>query len=56
VANIKTPQGREFANSYGVPHVTLMLFDGAGEIQQVLNGENTSANLENIFRDHLKNG
>jgi len=53
VANIQTPVGRSFANSHGVPHVTLMLFDGAGTVQQVLNGENTRANLERVFRDHL---
>lgn len=53
VANIKTPAGRDFANTHGVPHITLLLFDGAGQVQQVLNGSNTSANLERIFRTHL---
>jgi len=53
VANIKTPAGQALANQYGVPHVTLLLFDGAGELQQVLNGSNTSANLERVFRTHL---
>lgn len=53
VANIQTPQGREFANSHGVPHVTLMLFDGAGQVQEILNGPNTEANLIRIFRQHL---
>lgn len=54
VANIQTPAGRSFASQYGVPHVTLMLFDGTGEVQQVLNGPNTKENLTRIFEAHLK--
>lgn len=53
VANIQTPIGRDFANSHGVPHVTLMLFDGAGKVQQILNGPNTQENLTRVFRQHL---
>jgi len=47
--------GRELANQYGVPHVTLLFFDGAGGLQQALNGANTSANLERVFQAHLRN-
>ncbi|QMU56969.1 MAG: hypothetical protein GKR98_01370 [Boseongicola sp.] len=38
VASIKTEAGQMFASRFGVPHVTLMLFDGLGELEQVLNG------------------
>ena len=30
-ANIKTEKGKQFARKYGVPHVTLLFFDGKGQ-------------------------
>lgn len=49
VANIKTPKGRDFANRYGVPHVTLILFDGQGEVHDILNGSYQSDTLTRAF-------
>ncbi len=50
VANIRTPEGRSFANRYGVQHVTLLLFDNEGELQQVLQGQRASATLRSAFQ------
>ena len=38
VANIATTEGAAFAARYGVPHVTLLLFDENGEHQRTLSG------------------
>lgn len=50
VANIKSNKGRSFAARYGVPHVTLLLFDGKGELQQTLTGQRGSVELQTAFR------
>ena len=50
VANIKTNEGRDFANQFGVPHVTLLLFDGEGNLEDVLNGVRESETLVGRFR------
>lgn len=49
VANIRTKEGRRFASHYGVPHVTLLLFDGRGKLQQTLRGPRESNELEVTF-------
>ncbi|MEP4199126.1 MAG: thioredoxin family protein [Aliishimia sp.] len=49
VANINGDEGRSFAAKYGVPHVTLLLFNGAGELQQELRGVRDSKDLRPIF-------
>lgn len=54
VANIRQDKGRRLANQHGVQHVTLLLFDGDGERQEILAGPNSSANLERAFRRHLE--
>ena len=56
IANIRTPEGRRFATTHGVGHVTLLLFDGAGERRDVLVGANTSEHLERAFHRHLDAG
>lgn len=53
VANIRQEKGQRFASRHGVPHVTLLLFDGAGEHRHTLSGPNTADNLERAFRQHL---
>lgn len=53
VANIRTTEGRALASRYGVPHVTLLLFDGAGEMQRVLSGPNNRDFLRVQFAAHL---
>ena len=50
VANIKGPEGRQFANTHGVGHVTLLLFDGAGKRREVIRGEQHSDYLLQIFK------
>ena len=54
VANVKTEQGSAFAAYHGVPHVTLLLFDGAGEMVQVIRGPNNADVLRDMFDAHLK--
>lgn len=53
VANIRTNQGRALANRYGAPHVTLLLFDGAGTITEILTGPNDSDRLRDAFTAHI---
>lgn len=50
VANIKGPEGRQFANTHGVGHVTLLLFDGAGKRRDVIRGEQHSDYLLQFFK------
>jgi uncharacterized protein HemX len=49
VANIKTAKGREFANQHNVPHVTLLLFDKRGKLQNVLQGVRKKEELKTVF-------
>lgn len=53
VANIRTAEGRAMADRYGVPHVTLLLFDGAGEMQDILSGPNNRQFLRAQFSAHI---
>ncbi len=54
VANIRSEKGQTFANRYGVQHVTLLLFDGRGELQDVLQGQRGSYQLKAAFEDLLE--
>lgn len=49
VANITSAAGAEFATMYGAPHVTLLLFDGAGDLRGTLNGVRPRDELQNAF-------
>lgn len=53
VANIRAPEGRAIADRYGVPHVTLLLFDGQGEMQRVISGLQEVSYLRDQFRAHV---
>ncbi|MFK7752864.1 MAG: TlpA family protein disulfide reductase [Sedimentitalea sp.] len=53
VANIKTVEGATFARRYGVPHVTLLLFDGQGRLETTLSGPHQADALRLAFQDHL---
>lgn len=53
IANIRTAQGKALASRYGVGHVTLLLFDGKGDMRNVLAGENTRDRLRAEFLAHL---
>lgn len=52
VANIRGEEGRKFAASHGVGHVTLLLLDPKGKRREVLTGPNTSSYLKAIFERH----
>jgi len=54
VANIRTAEGREFADKHQVEHVTLMLFDANGKRRTVLAGHNQASYLERAFRRHVE--
>ena len=54
VANIRSTDGQAFANKYLVPHITILLFDGKGELTKVLRGNNTRDVLRDEFTAHLK--
>ncbi|MEM8628208.1 MAG: hypothetical protein AAGF32_09765 [Pseudomonadota bacterium] len=49
IANITSAKGRAFAGRYGVSHVTLLLFDGSGALQQVLHGQHDDSELQEAF-------
>ena len=49
IANIRTPEGRNFAQRHGVQHVTLLLFDDKGALQGVLQGQRGRAELRFAF-------
>ena len=46
IADIKTPAGRNFQNTHGVQHVTLLLFDGKGKRKATLSGVKEADVLE----------
>jgi len=56
VANIRQDKGKRFATQHEVPHVTLVIFNGAGERREILSGPNSADNLERAFRQHLESG
>ena len=54
VANVATAEGGALAAQYGVPHVTLLLFDGDGEMVQVVRGPTDTATLEAEIKAHMR--
>lgn len=54
VADITQPEGGAFARRYGVPHVTLLLFDADGTLQTTIFGMQSRSDLEPIFAGHFK--
>ncbi|MEM9574664.1 MAG: thioredoxin family protein [Pseudomonadota bacterium] len=50
VANIKSGEGRELAAKYGVPHVTLLLFNKVGRHVHTISGVQSSDVLTPLFR------
>jgi hypothetical protein len=45
IVDIRTTEGRQLANRYGVSNITLLVFDGAGEMRQILPGVREVAEL-----------
>jgi hypothetical protein len=54
VADIRTSEGADLANAYVVPHITLLLFDGNGQMLKVLRGSKKHDELYAEFKSHLK--
>lgn len=54
VANIKSGEGRDLAAKYSVPHVTLLLFNKAGQHVRTISGVQQSELLVPIFRSLSK--
>lgn len=52
IADIKTEEGQIFAGRYGVPHVTLMLFDKEGQNTATYNGVRETEELKQLFTRH----
>lgn len=52
VADISQDHGATFANRYGVPHVTLLLFDADGELRQTLQGMRYRDELQTVLAQH----
>ncbi|MEL7124992.1 MAG: hypothetical protein AAGK30_02115 [Pseudomonadota bacterium] len=52
VADIKTPEGAAFARRYNASHVTLLLFDGAGDLKRTVRGLHDSPHLAEVFAAH----
>lgn len=50
VANIKSRDGAALANAHGVAHVTLLLFDGAGNRVHTISGVTQAAELRPVFK------
>ncbi|MEM6390609.1 MAG: hypothetical protein AAF825_12285 [Pseudomonadota bacterium] len=53
VANINTVEGNDLARAHGAPHVTLLFFDGAGELQGTLSGPVNDDVVRNSIAAHL---
>jgi len=56
IANIRTPEGSNFAARHGVPHVTLLLFDGAGRLRETLSGPQEADTLRPAFARLARHG
>lgn len=54
VANIKSAKGKAFAERNAVPHITLMLYDGKGELKHILRGPQEVSTLEVEFNKLLE--
>lgn len=49
VANIQTAEGSAFAADHGASHVTLLLFDGTGDLRDTLTGPHRAGELRPSF-------
>ena len=54
IADIGTREGRRLQQAHQVPHVTLLLFDGDGNLRKVLNGVKGEELLKHTFTRHLE--
>jgi len=54
VANIRSEDGLAFSSKYGVPHVTLLLFDAQGQMVEIVRGPSDVETLRRAFTEHLE--
>ena len=54
IADITTPQGRALQLRHDVGNVTLLLFDGKGELRNVLKGVKSDELLHKTFTSHIE--
>ncbi|MEL6465061.1 MAG: thioredoxin family protein [Pseudomonadota bacterium] len=52
VADINTDEGAAFARRFNAPNVTLLLFDGQGEMKRRVQGMQQAAQLAEVFAAH----
>ena len=53
IADITKTKGRQFQERYGVPHVTLLLFNAKGRHVHTVQGVTPAEELAEHFRRHL---
>jgi len=51
VVNLRSGDGRAFARKFGVGKVTLVIFDGDGEVEHILRGVRSVEHLRRLFAD-----
>ena len=49
LADIRTPEGRDFQHRYGVPHVTLLWFSATGKHLHTSSGVQESVDIERLL-------
>ncbi len=54
IADITTPEGKRLQNKHRVKHVTLLLFDGDGELRRVLEGVRDEDELHGSLLRHVE--
>lgn len=54
LADITTPEGKAIQDRFGVPHVTLLYFDGEGRHLHTTNGTLSAEEVARNIRDTLK--
>ncbi len=50
IVDIDSSEGSRFAREHNVSHVTLVLFDGSGEVYRILEGVRSPQELRGVFR------
>ncbi|WP_420862816.1 hypothetical protein [Algirhabdus cladophorae] len=55
VANLNTTEGRTLAAVHRVSHVTLLLFNGDGQMVRIVRGPTDMDTLDRVFRSHIGN-
>jgi len=53
VANLNTTEGRTLAAVHRVSHVTLLLFNGEGQMVRIVRGPTDMETLARVFKTHL---